>query len=236
MCRTETIHNITRYLVRQVKENDLSYDDFQRAVTEARKQAGLRRKRTGRRLPQLLSAGELKRFFAAAANHPDPARELALRLLLATACRVGELVKIRIQDVNLENLTIYIARGKGDKDGYVPFPGSLSLALRQQMGRSDIYLFEGRPGKPYTTRSIQGWVKGFAIEAGLVDENGESRVHPHLFRHQTITYLLAGGMDPARVKIVARHSSLKTTEEYNHMNLAHAQESYQALMAGGGQA
>ena len=45
-----------------------------------------------------------------------------IKTLLYTGIRVGELIKIKIEDVNLRQRQIKINDGKGHKDRVVPFP------------------------------------------------------------------------------------------------------------------
>ena len=47
---------------------------------------------------------------------------LIIKTLLYTGVRVGELVNIKIEDVDLVNCNIRINNGKGKKDRVVPFP------------------------------------------------------------------------------------------------------------------
>ena len=54
------------------------------------------------------------------------------------------------------------------------------------------YLFETRRFGPFTTRRIQQIVQGYREMAGITQP-----LHPHLFRHQMLTYLTSKGLTDA---------------------------------------
>lgn len=232
MTKTDAIKKLEKIVLRYIKLYDLSHEEVQKAIGQARKEAGVTMKKRGVKLPQLLSENELNRFFNAVGEDKNPSWELLFRLLLATACRVSELAHIRKHHVNFQECRIFIEQGKGNKDGYVPFPAELALPLRQQITKTDVYLFESRKGKAYSTRAIQRKMDHYAIQAGIVDSSGRSRMNPHLFRHQTITYLLAKGMPLEQVRKISRHSSLDSFQIYEHLNFTIAHDKYQQIMSG----
>ena len=230
----KNLSRIITYLAKKTEEQELTYEDLQYIFREVRKKCDLKPKKRGKPLPQLLTESELERFFRVVASHQNTQWELLFRLLLATAMRISELLNIRPGDINFERCVIYVPRGKGGKSRYVPFPEELRLPIRQhiQAHPECEFLFCGRRGRPMTARNVQLMMNAFAVEAGIVDENGNSRVHPHLFRHQTITYLLEKGMPIEQVKQISGHSSYEALEIYNHLQLGITLSTYQKIMAG----
>ena len=103
-------------LVRIARKARLGHDDFLYVAQQTRRKLGLRRVLKQRRLPQLLTEAELKRFFRAIQDCGDVQHEILLKLLFYTAVRVSELVHIEVGDVDLEACKIFINRGKGAKD------------------------------------------------------------------------------------------------------------------------
>ena len=61
--------------------------------------------------------------------------------------------------------------------------------------------FNRRP--PFTTRWIREIVKKYARKAGI-----EKRIHPHLFRHQILTYLTSKGIVDAKIQLISGHIPL----------------------------
>jgi site-specific recombinase XerD len=77
------------------------------------------------------------------------------------------------------------------------------------------YLFESRQRRWYSARRIQQIVKYYAENAGIAEA-----VHPHLFRHQMLTWLTARGLPDAAIQLISGHSSKKSLEVYQHLSLA----------------
>src|ERR1700675_1099727 len=186
---------VVAQLVRIARKARLGYDDFLYISQQARKKLGLRRGRKERRLPQLLADADLKRFFRAIQ---------------------GELVQIEVGDVDLEACKIFINRGKGAKDRYILFPASFRLVLKSHLRASpdNRYLFETRLCGPFTARRIQQIVQKYRRHAGITQP-----VHPHLFRHQILTYLTAKGLSDAQIQLISGHESKKSLEVYQHLSM-----------------
>jgi len=128
--------------------------------------------------------------------------------------RVSELVQIEVGDVDLEACKIFINRGKGAKDRYILFPASFRLVLKSRLHAAprNRYLFETRRFGPFqTTRRIQQIVQGYREMAGIT--------HPHLFRHQMLTYLTSKGLTDAQIQLISGHESKKSLEVYQHLSL-----------------
>jgi site-specific recombinase XerD len=150
-----------------------------------------------------------------------------LKLLFYTAVRVSELVHIRVEDVDTQQCKIFISRGKCSKDRYILFPRSFDLVLRSHLKANpkDRYLFESRRCTPFTPRRVQQIVQGYRDRAGIAQP-----VHPHLFRHQVLTFLAAQGPSDARIRLISGHESKKSLEVYQQLSLETVAEAYQEVM------
>jgi integrase/recombinase XerD len=215
---------VVAQLVRIARKARLGYDDFLYVSQQARRKLGLRRARKERRLPQVLPATELKRFFRAIQDCGDVQHEILLKLLFYTAVRVSELVHIEVSDVDLDACKIFINRGKGAKDRYILFPAGFRLVLKSHLRATprNSYLFETRRFGPFTTRRVQQIVQGYRGKAGIAQP-----VHPHLFRHQMLTYLTSKGLSDAQVQLISGHESKKSLEVYQHLSLESVDKAYQ---------
>ena len=125
-------------------------------------------------------------------------------------------MSIKVGDVDLDRYKIFIDQGKGSKDRYILFPASFRLILSShlQANPKNRYLFESSRCGPYTTRRIQQIVQEYRARAGI-----EQRVHPHLFRHQMITWLTKSGLSDAQIQLISGHESKKSLEIYQHLGL-----------------
>jgi integrase/recombinase XerD len=61
---------------------------------------------------------------------------------------------------------------------------------------------ETRRFGPFTTLRIQQIVQGYREKAGMSQPN-----HPHLFRHQMLTYLTTKGLSDAQIQLISGHES-----------------------------
>ena len=104
------------------------------------------------------------------------------------------------------------------------FPASFRLVLKAictPRHAIDIY---SRPGAfgPFTTRRIQQIVQAYRETAGITQP-----LHPHLFRHQMLTYLTSKGLTDAQIQLISDHQSKKSLEIYQHLSLQSVEKAYQ---------
>ncbi len=91
----------------------------------------LRAKRT-KRLPVVLSLGEVKQLLAGLAElETREPYALMCRLMYGTGMRVMECCRLRVKDVDFERNQIIVRQGKGDKDRVVPLPKSVREELAE---------------------------------------------------------------------------------------------------------
>jgi len=215
---------VVAQMVRIARKARLSYDDFLYISQQARRKLGLHRPKKERRLPQLLPEAALKSFFQTIQDCGDVQHEILLKLLFYTAVRVSELVHIAVSDVDLDRCKIFINRGKGAKDRYILFPASFRLVLKSHLraNQHNRYLFETRRCGPFTPRRLQQIVQEYRQRASITQP-----VHPHLFRHQMLTYLTAQGLSDAQIQLISGHESKRSLEVYQHLSLKSVEQAYQ---------
>ena len=215
---------LVRAITRLARRARLDYEAFQDVTRAVRKNLGLRRPARSRTLPRILPAATLKKFFQAVDGSGNLQHQILLRLLFYTAVRVRELVSIRVEDVDHEAHKIFIAQGKGAKDRAILFPEAFGLTLKAYLAAhaENRFLFESQRRTPYTTRRIEQIVAGYRELAGISE-----RVHPHLFRHQMLTWLTAQGLPDSQIQLISGHASKKSLEIYQHLSLADVEPGYQ---------
>jgi len=215
---------IVEKIVRLARKERLTYDDFIYVCQQARKKLGLKKPRKEKRLPQILSETDLKKFFQVISDCGNLQHEIMLKLLFFTAVRVGELVKIKVSDIDFNHCKIFIEEGKGRKDRYILFPNNFRLVLQSHLRANpkNKYLFETTRYTRFTPRRIQQIVKEYREIAEI-----EQKVHPHLFRHQMITYLTSQGLSDSQIQLISGHESKKSLEIYQHLSLKNVEQAYQ---------
>jgi len=215
---------IVEKFVRLARKERLTYDDFIYVCQQARKKLGLQKPRKEKRLPQILSETELKKFFQVIRGCGNLQHEIMLKLLFLTAVRVGELVKIKVSDIDFNQCKVFIEEGKGKKDRYILFPNNFRLVLQSHLKANpkNNFLFETTRYTSFTPRRIQQIVKEYREIAEI-----SQKVHPHLFRHQMITYLTSQGLSDSQIQLISGHESKKSLEIYQHLSLKNVEQAYQ---------
>jgi len=188
-----------------------------------------------RTLPTVLavdSANALMEYARTAAVDGDPSALRAwacVEMLYATGVRVGELVSLDLQDVDLDTRSVRVV-GKGDKERVVPFGVPAATALRSWIadgrpglarGSGATALFLGQRGQRWGQRQVRETVHRLSAAASVDD------VAPHDLRHSAATHLLNGGSDLRTVQEVLGHSTLSTTQRYTHVSAERLRSSYQ---------
>ena len=144
----------------------------------------------------------------------------------ATGIRISELVKIKINHINLDSRTIKI-KGKGNKERLVVFGKTVSSILNnymiernEQNQNQSLYLFaklknisKSSDGHIHT-RTVYGIVKKYIKK---ISDN--EKLSPHSLRHSFATHLLDNGADLVSVKDLLGHSSLTSTQVYTHIQI-----------------
>ena len=87
----------------------------------------------GRRLPAVLSPEDVSRLLEAARSRPDV--RTMLLLAYATGLRLGEVIALRVSDVDSSRQTIRVVQGKGRRDRHVLLSPALLEALREHWRR-----------------------------------------------------------------------------------------------------
>jgi integrase/recombinase XerD len=145
-----------------------------------------------------------------------------LETLYGTGMRVGELIKLRPEDVDTEGQLVRIIEGKGRKDRNVPLTTAAARAIaaylthgRPFLLRREPWLFLSERGKRLHRARVGGFVKAWAKAAGV-----KKNVSCHTFRHSMATHLLRGRADIRQIQALLGHRSLSTTERYTHVEVS----------------
>lgn len=175
----------------------------------------------GKRLPKYFEYNELEELFEVPdLNTPLGERNiLILEMLYASGMRVGELVSIKVNDINHSNKTIRIL-GKGNKERLVYYNKITEkrLKLYLENGRCKLnknnseYLFLNENGGVLTTRGVE-YILNKIIEKTSLTKH----ITPHMLRHSFATHLLNEGCDLLSVQELLGHESLSATNIYTHI-------------------
>lgn len=163
-------------------------------------------------LPIVLSKAEVERILKVAGNIKHLAM---LSLMYSCGLRRGELLALKINDLDKDRNLIRIIQGKGRKDRYVPYSEKLKGILGDYYAawKPKEYLFEGQDGGKYSERSI-----ALVLEHAVQRSGVRKDVHLHTLRHSFATHLLEAGTDIRYIQEILGHNSPKTTMIYTHVS------------------
>jgi len=198
---------------------------FSRYLTESGQESftvKLRIKGKSTNIKSILTREEISKLYDATKDDVPGMRDRAmLALYYGCGLRKNEGVNVNVSDILLEKDLVYVRKGKGYKERYVPLTGSNKTDLES-------YLHYGRPhlaGRQKDEALLLG-IKGKRLN-GTVAYNRlqqlkrTARVKKpaglHTLRHSIATHLLRSGMKLEHIQRFLGHSSLESTQIYTHI-------------------
>jgi integrase/recombinase XerC len=208
------------------------------------------------KIPRHLDVEEMGRLL----ETPDSSAPLGrrdraiLELFYASGLRLGELVGLDLEDINLGSRLVRVL-GKGAKERLVPFSRALRRPSARTADRHSLVEGRGRAWVPSSRRAgaLQP-APGIRLEEPLFVNYRGSRltsrsVHrlrpavcrrvqhslrhqPHAIRRSFATHLLERGADLRAIQELLGHVRLSTTQRYTHVDAAHLLEVYRKAPQG----
>ncbi len=218
-----------RQLAKDLRAERPDYAYLKEIVRHLRKELGIEVQRTPKKLPYVPTEEEIRRFYAAVWTARRGQDVILIKTLLYTGVRVAELVRVRLDDVDLDAYRVRITAGKGGKDRIVPFPESFKEALALHIdglrARRAAFLFESSWKKPYSDRGVRKILARYTQAAGIT-----ASISPHKLRHFLFTWLKTQGIDDALIQPYSGHETRQSLEIYSRLALANAQQQYQGVI------
>ncbi len=152
---------------------------------------------------------------------PKELRDKAmLELLYATGIRVSELVRLELDDINLDVEYLICRSEKGNR--MIPFDQDVRDCLAAYIGKArkmllddakSTILFTNCNGKPMSRQGVWKMIKSYGKKAGISEE-----ITPYTLRHSFAAHLVSSGADLRAVQAMLGHSDLSTTQIYLKLN------------------
>lgn len=183
-----------------------------------------------KKLPRYFDYNELEEMFLIPDTNTALGQRdlLLLEMLYATGCRVGELVSIKVKDIDFNRRTILIV-GKGNKERFLNYGEYCEDILKKYLkdgylslnvNKSD-FLFLNKNGGVLTERGVR-----FILDKIIKQTGINKNISPHMIRHSFATHLLNEGCDLLTVQKLLGHESIKATQIYTHVTTDRLKEVY----------
>lgn len=163
-------------------------------------------------LPAVLSKTEVSKLIKGTLNIKH---KTILLLIYSAGLRLGELLNLKIGDIDSSRYKIHVIQGKGKKDRYVVLSEKVLMILREYFKayKPKDFLFEGVQGGRYSEKSVQSIMKQAIVKAGI-----KKNATVHTLRHSFATHLLDDGTDIRFIQELLGHKRLETTQIYTHVS------------------
>jgi site-specific recombinase XerD len=180
-----------------------------------------------KRLPPKLTKEESFKLLEIVSNYPYSHEFLRHRnhaifaTFLFAGLRKHELLNLKLTDVDIGNLSIFVNQGKGSKDRIVPISFALAqvldryLSVRKTMNKTCPHFFVSlRLNTGFSETGLKHFVNKIRTVSGF-------KFSIHKLRHTFATLMLEGGCDIYSLSRMMGHSDIKTTTIYLYASAEH---------------
>jgi len=181
---------------------------FYREVIKNGQPIHLKFAKTNKKLPIVLSRAEIEKIIHSIKN---PKHKLMVCLSYGAGLRISEVISLKTQDINLENLTIHLKNAKGKKGRLTIFPEKIKAEIQNLIAgknKSDL-VFASEQGGALSERTAQKIFKRALKQAKI-----KKPATFHSLRHSFAAHLLENGVDIRHVQELLGHQNIRTTQQY----------------------
>ncbi|MCF2140314.1 MAG: tyrosine-type recombinase/integrase [Candidatus Lokiarchaeota archaeon] len=186
-------------------------------------------------LPKFLKQEEMQKILTYLSGpfhtsfDPQTRLRMTIRLMYATMARISEICNLKIQDVNIQDLTIKV-RGKGNKERFIPLDHETANLLADfiqnrfiEGADSTMPLFVNSHNKPLQPRLVQKDLQRLRTQFDFLHDK---KFTPHVLRHTGATHLRQNGMDLSELQDLLGHSNPNTTRIYAKNDMTRLKSAY----------
>ncbi|NME72924.1 tyrosine-type recombinase/integrase [Flammeovirga aprica] len=222
---------INDYLLQLKEKKQTSYTAFKHYVYALRyifKYSGREEKniklpvlKKKKAIPDILSVEECKVIF----KIPDLLKyRVMFTLIYSAGLRIREVAQLKIADIDLQRMTIYVRDTKYAKNRVVPLAENMKVGIKKYLETENpnIWLFQGYGSQKHIATTSIGRMLKQTVKAAKINK----KVTTHTLRHTYATHCVEMGMDPFTLKELLGHESLQTTLEYINLTAVKRSNSF----------
>ena len=171
------------------------------------------RMRIDTRLPAVLSLEEVETLIDTATHIRNKA---IIALLYSSGLRVGELVKLRAEDIYMSRMQVYIPQSKNHRDRWTILSNRALELLTEYwksypVKREHFFVSLDEPHEPLKVSGVEIMLRAVGKDAGI-------QVHPHTLRHSFASHMIEQGVPINYVQSMLGHRCLESTQVYIHIS------------------
>lgn len=220
---TITTREINAYILSLIRNKKISASQqnqrisaikfyYEKVLGRNRMYFQISRPKKQKKLPRVLTVEEVEQILKHCNN---PKHKCILMTLYSGGLRRSELINLKINDIDTDQMLIRIRDSKGNKDRYTLLSETLLKLLNDyfRFYKPMYWVFEGQNGGQYSATSIENIMRKALRNARIT-----KHATPHTLRHSFATHLLEQGINLRYIQELLGHSSTKTTEIYTHVS------------------
>ena len=146
-------------IIKHLRHEKPDYNYLRAVFVHLRKELEVEVESKPKKLPYVPTEEEIRKYYKAVWESKNLQDMIIIKTLLYTGIRVSELIRLKINDVDLDRCQVKVVSGKGQKDRIVPFPKSfretLALYIEKSKQQATSSLFESSWAKAYSDRGIR---------------------------------------------------------------------------------
>lgn len=198
---------------------------FSRYLTESGQESfavRLHIKGTANRSNNVLTIAEVQQLYEATNDTSLGLRDRAmLALYYGCGLRKNEGISMNVQDIIMDKDLVFVRKGKGYKERYVPLAGNNKADLENYISYSRPYLLDGKKDNALLLsvkgKRLSGGTAYDRLQQLRAETTISKRVGLHTLRHSIASHLLHSGMKLEQIQRFLGHSSLESTQIYTHL-------------------
>lgn len=179
--------------------------------------------RTPKSLPVVMTIADIQHLM----QQPDIKTDTGIRdrtileLFYATGIRRIELISLTLKSINLQQNTLWIRGGKGNKDRVIPIGGNAIYWLTRYLYevrdklvacKAEQHVFVNNRGTRYRDTKLGDMVKKYLTQSGFTGYGS-----CHLLRHAMATHMLENDAELRYIQAMLGHSDVSSTQIYTHV-------------------
>ena len=186
---------------------------YEKVLGEKRKIYSIEKLRKEKALPTVLSTEEIVKLFKSIDNLKH---KCMLMLAYSSGLRLGEVVRLKLIDIDRERMQIRIVQGKGKKERYTKLSEKYLKIFDEYLENYNPkeFAFEGATDAEYSPTSIQNIIKEAVRRAGI-----QKHTTIHTLRHTYATHSLENGIDIRYIQEMLGHYNAHTTPNYTNITI-----------------